>query len=171
MGYTAQLASKEQQQEALVRFMHIPMRQNQVMVLHLQGTRGDPFGVYEDFLTIARTHLKKWTKLYFHSFTGPLEFLKQLHCSGFPFFIVGENCLAFKRSLQPGTEEAIYSMYKRRVVIESDAPHLSYNNQLNYPHAVYHTALYLSEMWAIRLKGVLESTNTAFLQMHEPWLL
>ena len=171
LDYTAQLASKEQQQEALIRLMHIPMRQNQVMVLHLRGTRGDPFGVYDDFLKIARKYLKKGTKLHIHSFTGPLEFLKQLHRSGFPYFIVGVNSLAFKRSLQPGTEEAIYSMYKRRVVIESDAPHLSYNNQPNYPHAVYHTALHLSEMWAISLKGVLESTNTAFLQMYEPWLL
>ena len=56
LDYTAQLASKEKQQEALFRWMHIPMRRNQVMVLHLRCTRGHPFGVYEDFLTIARKY-------------------------------------------------------------------------------------------------------------------
>ena len=115
LDYTAQLASKEKQQEALFRWMHIPMRRNQVMVLHLRCTRGHPFGVYEDFLMIARKYLKKGTKLHIHSFTAPLELLKQLHRYAFPYFIFWVNTFAFKRSLQPGTEEAIYSMYKRIV--------------------------------------------------------
>ena len=145
------------------------MRQNQVLVLHLRGTTGDPFGVYEDFLRIAQIYLRPETKIHIHCFTGPSEFLEQLQRLRFPHFLIGINSLAVKGKLHTETEKAIYDDYQKHVVFESDAPHMSYDNNINYPHSVYFVAAHLSRKWQMNLESLLDLANSTFIRFYEPW--
>ncbi len=145
------------------------MRNGQILVLHLRGTRGDPFGVYDDFLSIASAYLARTTRLHIHSFTGSTEFLNQLQREGFAYFLLGVNSLAVHDQLHTKTQEAIYDKFQHHVVLESDAPHLSYDSNINYPNSVYLVANHLSGKWRMNIESVVDLTTSAFLQFYHPW--
>ena len=167
LDYTSQQATPQQQRRTLEQLMRLELRKDQVIVLHLRGTRTKPFGVYEDFLWLARHHLPLGTKLHFHSFTGNAAFLHNIMVAGFPSILLGVNSMASRGHLPRETQEVIYNAYAPRVVMESDAPYLGYGVSLNFPHSVYHTAVHLSAMWQKDVHEVVKKTLATFRQFYQ----
>ncbi|XP_071093635.1 putative deoxyribonuclease TATDN3 [Haliotis cracherodii] len=149
------------QEEVLRRVITIPT-DDQILMLHLRGSKGDPYGsdVQGLALRLVKEKLPPTRVVHLHSFTGRASDVTAW-LAEFPstYFSVNSLVQGFDR----WQKEGLRSIPWNRLLLETDSPHLSPGGWgINTPHMIGDVAMLVAQARGVPVEEVLRcSTSNA----------
>lgn len=148
LDYYYEKESKKEQQELLIRYLHLAQKLHLPVIFHCREA-------FEDLFKITDQEYKG--KAILHCFTGTLEEAKEVIKRNWYLSISG--IVTFKKS--EALREVVKEIPLENLLIETDAPYLAPHSQRgrsNEPSFLVETAQMIAQIKAISLEKVKEAT-------------
>jgi len=160
-------AIKLRQKKAFIEFIDLGQKLDLPLVLHCRGTKGDPYGAYDEMLEILNQKSKipsqKLTGV-IHCYGGNLEQARKFLDLGFYLGFTGIVTFRNAKELQTIVKEVPLD----KILVETDAPFLApepYRGQRNEPAYIKYVVQKIADLKDLSFEEVAKATfeNTCYL--------
>lgn len=162
LDYCKSRSSKDKQKEVFLEFVGLAKRLDLPLIIHCRDSQ-------EDVYSILKKELRDFSKVVFHCFSGPQDFLDKCLDLGAMF--------SFTANITYPKATKLRELAKRipleKIMLETDAPYLApqkFRGQRNEPSYVHFVAQELASLKSLTLEEVSKATTEnaiSFFKLNE----